>query len=129
MTMSTILPEARPMNETYYANSGLVPQNYGSVYLYSGSYEMDKTYYVFDSVYDHSGSDEYKLTRMDGFTNYEYVDEQDYFLAEYYEDAKSFSVSFDMPYIGGQLKLNYPIKTNSFNSRTYYDYDRGATRF
>lgn len=119
----TILPEARPTNETYTYNSGLVPENYGSIYLYSEEYEGYKSYYVFDSVYDHSRDDDHKLTRVDGVTNYEFTDEQSYHLIEYYEDAEKFSVSAMMPYITVQMELKYPVKANAFHSRSYYDYN------
>ena len=119
-----ILPEARPTNEVYYQNSGLLPTNYGSTYVYTEFFEGQEFPYVLDSVYDFTKDDSYKLTRVDGIIEYPEA-ESVYASVEYYEDSKKFSVSFMMPYFKENLSINFPIKENVSQTTTYYDNDYG----
>lgn len=118
----TILPETRPTNDVYDQNSGLLPTNYGSTYVYHEFFEGDEIPYVLDSVYDFSKDDSYKVTRVDGFTEFE-EGESEYSLIEYYEDADKFSVLFKPAYGNERLSINFPIKANTSQTRTYYDYE------
>ncbi|MER2109260.1 MAG: S-layer homology domain-containing protein [Solibacillus sp.] len=102
---------------------GLVPTTLNSKYTFRERYESENNLHIFNKLTNKIAAD--KLSRKVTMRGYNKLTQTTSSIV-YYEDAKRFKVTIDMPYTSGLVDMNYPIKAGATTTKYTEDTVNGG---